>query len=70
MCNSCFPFLDCGALPGLVNGNYYLQDTSLVGGTANVTCDTGYTPSQSTITCLTGFWSTANCNILGKYDPR
>lgn len=36
------------------------------GAAANVTCDTGFIPDTTTITCLpSGLWQDANCSIAG-----
>ncbi|XP_060590279.1 sushi, von Willebrand factor type A, EGF and pentraxin domain-containing protein 1-like isoform X2 [Ruditapes philippinarum] len=56
----------CGSVPSIENGIVSLDETSIIGSVANVTCNIGYYPSSPTITCLmTGSWETVSCVAKG-----
>ncbi|XP_053403087.1 uncharacterized protein LOC128558234 [Mercenaria mercenaria] len=59
--------IDCGQIPNIENGRFYLLDNSNTsfGAVANVTCDTDYVANTPNISCLeTGFWDDdVNCSI-------
>ncbi|XP_053404098.1 sushi, von Willebrand factor type A, EGF and pentraxin domain-containing protein 1-like [Mercenaria mercenaria] len=59
--------IDCGPIPSIENGQFYLLDSSNTsfGAVANVTCDTDYVANTPNISCFeTGFWDDdVNCSI-------
>ena len=57
-------FTDCGNLTSLTNGELMLDiaDESFVNSTAGVTCNPGFDPNTTSITCLeTGNWEGVAC---------
>jgi hypothetical protein len=57
----------CGSVPSIENGIVSLDETSIIGSVANVTCNKGYYPSSPTITCqMTGSWETVSCVAKGN----
>ena len=62
---------DCGDLRIIPNGNLTLvsESNTTYGAVADVTCDTGYTPSEPDVRCLeNATWSSADCSA-GKLSP-
>jgi len=61
-------FKACGNLTSLSNGEYILVNVSnvLYNATANVTCNLGYDPNVTSISCLSsGEWEIAECIMKG-----
>ena len=57
---------DCGQPGILVNGVRPTATTTTLGSTAQVTCNSGYTPSSQNITCQANSqWTTVSC-VVGK----
>ena len=57
-------FTDCGNLTLLPNGELLpdIADESFFNSTASVTCNPGFDPNTTSITCLaTGNWEGAEC---------
>jgi len=58
----------CGKLISLPNGEYMQVNVSNIryNATANVTCNLGYDPNVTIISCLeSGEWEAAACNVKG-----
>jgi len=61
-------FKACGNLTSLPNGEYILVNVSnvLYNATANVTCNPGYDPNVTSVSCLeSGMWEIAECKVKG-----
>ena len=58
----CTPSVSCGSPPSILNGSPGAPTSTLVGGSVNYTCDSGFIlldATASLVTCLsTGEWST------------
>ena len=62
-------FKACGNLTTLSNGEYILVNVSnvLYNATANVTCNPGYDPNVTSVSCLaSGEWEIAECKLKGR----
>jgi len=63
---------DCRDLRIIPNGNLTLvsEPNTTYGAVADVTCDTGYTPSEPDVRCLeNATWSSAVCSANGILVP-
>ncbi|XP_060560575.1 sushi, von Willebrand factor type A, EGF and pentraxin domain-containing protein 1-like [Ruditapes philippinarum] len=65
--NATCTLIDCSVAPKVSNGNVALlkEENTTYGALAEITCETGYNFSVSTIQCRdTGFWDTATCDLI------
>lgn len=67
--NVAIKFADCSGLYSIANGTLQLttKGKTTYGSTATVLCETGFTPSETEITCTANEeWENATCKINGK----
>lgn len=63
-------FEDCERLDSIANGSLQIntEGKTTYGSTAKVSCETGFTPSVTEITCTAnGSWENATCMINGEH---